>query len=191
MNNADTSAYPSTVNGRSVFVELPLGGDVTCKFINHTSSPTRTQGFWQTHTAYTTSIFTTNLGGAMLIGDGGLHKGPIDTAGKIFGAFYSSISKKAGGGNRSAIDKARMQLLQQLVAAKLNCAAFGCDATAMAMIAAADAAYAGNSTSAILSAVSVVDAFNNSGDTIIIGNAGNATPKTSQDLANKIFWDAP
>ena len=58
-------------------------------------------------------------------------------------------------------------------------------------IAAADAAYAGTSASAILASASLLDAYNNSGDTITIGPAGKATPKTSQSLANKGFWDAP
>lgn len=184
--------FPVVVNGSSMTVVLGLAESVECTFVNAKPSPTRTLGFWQTHTVYTSSVFAASpLNSSMLIGDGGFHKGPVDTIGKIFGAFYSSISKKTVGGNRSDIDKARMQLLQQLVAAKLNCAAFGCALSDQATITAADAAYAGTSISAILSSASLLDAFNNSGDTLIIGNAGKATPKTSQSLADKAFWDAP
>ena len=127
----------------------------------------------------------------MFIGDGVLHKGPVDTIGKVFGAFYSDMAKKTTKQQRSALDKARMQLLQQLVAAKLNCAAFGCASGVQTMITAADAAYAGTSVSLILASASLLDAHNNSGDTIIIGPAGSATPKTSQSLADKPFWDLP
>src|SRR6185503_14563635 len=105
-------------------------------------------------TAYTTMVAGIYFAGGMPIGFVP-HKGVITntqglSASQLFGAFYSSIPKMTGGSQRSSLDKARMQLLQQLVAAKLNCAAFGCSAGTMAMIAAADAAYAGSSVSAIL-----------------------------------------
>jgi hypothetical protein len=188
--NADQTPFVPTVNGQSVSVNLPLGADVTCTFVNHKTSPTRTIGFWQTHTTYTTLIFTTNLLSVMPIGVAP-HKGSIVTKEQLFGAFYSDIAKKTTKQQRSALDKARMQLLQQLVAAKLNCAAFGCASDVQTMITNADTAYATGTAAQILASASLLDAYNNSGDTIIIGNAGSATPKTSQDLANKVFWDLP
>ncbi len=186
------TTYPKTSVTNGMTVNLGLGASVTCTFLNSKQNPTRTLGFWQTHTAYTTSVFNAApLSGSMFIGNGTTHKGPVDTIGKVFGAFYSSIPKKTVGGNRTSIDKARMQLLQQLVAAKLNCANFGCSAGVQTMITAADAAYAGTSESTILSFVGQVDAYNNSGDTLTIGNAGSATPTLSKSIANLSFWDLP
>lgn len=187
-----TTSYPFTPAANGLTVNLTLGGNVTCTFNNHKESPTRTQGFWQTHTFYTSSVFTV-LTNPMKIGT---NTTKINDLYKLFGAFYSSIPnttlmivKKAV--KRSEIDKARMQLLQQLVAAKLNCAAFGCATSVQTMISTADTAYATGTVAQILASASALDAFNNSGDTIIIGNAGSATPKTSQSSANKSFWDTP
>ena len=41
------------------------------------------------------------------------------------GGFWSNIAKTTTGAKRSALDQARMQLLQQLLAAELNASAFG------------------------------------------------------------------
>jgi len=190
--------YPMTPTTNGVTVNLGLADDVTCTITNHKDSPTRTQGFWQTHTAYTSSVFTNPLGlnSSMLIGDGATHKGPVETIGKVFGAFYSSIPKKTDKSNRTALDKARMQLLQQLVAAKLNCAAFGCASSVSTLIIGADNAYAlGTSTASVLAYAGALDAYNNSGDTIIISPPlpvpGPATPKTSKANADLGFWDTP
>jgi hypothetical protein len=199
-----TNAYTFTRNGNTASIALLPGADVTCTFVN-VKNPTRTQGFWQTHTAYTSYVFGlpsmqkyvgVNTPVAL-----GTHKGQItntqsNNQSQLFGAFYSNIAKKTTGkGNaaqRTEIDKARMQLLQQLVAAKLNCAAFGCNTTVSTMISGADAAYAGTNVSSILSYAGQLDVYNNSGDTIILnGTPGKATPKTSQDWANLSFWDAP
>ncbi len=156
---------------------------------------TRTIGFWQTHTDFTTSVFANQLGGTMLVGDGATHKGPVETVEKIFGGFYAPIAKTTAGIKRTQIDQARIALLQQLLAAKLNCAAFGCSAAVQGQIALADTAYAGTNKNTIMSFVSVLDAFNGSGD----GNAipallpptGKATPALSKSLANLPFWDNP
>jgi hypothetical protein len=113
----------------------------------------------------------------------------IDSVGKLFGAWYSSIPKKTTGTQRAALDKARMQMLQQLVTAKLNCKKFGCAASVQTMINTADTAYQSGTAAQILASASLLDAYNNSGDTIVIDNAGKATPKTSESTANKAFWD--
>ncbi|MBI3572859.1 MAG: hypothetical protein HY092_01525, partial [Candidatus Kerfeldbacteria bacterium] len=155
---------------------------------------TRTLGFWQTHTDFTWKVFTTQLGGSMPIGTAP-HKGFITTKAQLFGGFYASIPYKTDGSKRNPIDKARIQLLQQLIAAKLNCAAFGCTASVMAMITNADNAYANGPASAILAAASQLDAYNNSGDggTIpaSLGDPGSATPDASQAVANLAYWDNP
>jgi hypothetical protein len=178
----------ATLVGNALTVAAAPGADITCTFVNEKQSPTRTQGFWQTHTDYTTGVFTTKfLPTGMTIGTA-VQK-TINSAAKLFGAYYSNIAKKTTNQQRSALDKARMQLLQQLVTAKLNCSNFGCASSVQSMIAAADVAYAGTNVSAIIAAAGQLDLYNNSGDTLIIGNAGKATPKTSQSIADKLFWD--
>lgn len=198
--DVDTSEpYGITTVGNGMMLDLAAGKNIECTFVNEKESPTRTQGFWQTHTAFTTSVFNNiGIGGSMPIGTAP-HKGFITNAGQLFGAYYSNISMKSTGKGKNAqrtdVDKARMQLLQQLVTAKLNCAAFGCALSVQNMITAADVAYAGISVSAILASAGALDAYNNSGDTIIISPplppVGNATPKDSQALVDKAFWDAP
>lgn len=167
--------------------------------ISYSRAITRTIGFWQTHTAFTSSIFSSKLGGTMRVGTS-THVRVVTNvqstgASRLFGAFYSSISKKTNNTNRTSLDKARMQLLQQLVGAKLNCAAFGCTPATQTLLNQADVAYAGNSATAILALVPQLDVYNNSGDALPIppgaGNPGSATPGTSQSWANKVFWNTP
>ena len=181
-------------------ITLQPGDNKTCTITNNDISlATRTQGFWQTHTAFTSSVFASFFGSGMTVGTGSHTRLITNLDGKgnsiLFGAYYSSIPYKTTGVKRTDLDKARMQLLQQLVTAKLNCAAFGCYAGTTAMINAADAAYAGSSKSAILSSAALLDAYNNSGDPIAIpaslGPQGSATPGNSQARANKSFWNAP
>lgn len=155
---------------------------------------TRTIGFWQTHTTFTSSIFDNQLLGTLNVGTGG-HIRTIDDYGKLFGGFYAPMAKKTTGQKRAAIDQARIQLLQQLLAAKLNCAAFGCSLVIQGQITNADSVYATGTKAQILAAASQMDAFNNSGDDNAIPTTlpvtGKATPKASQDTANTLFWDLP
>ncbi len=194
--------YPITTSSTGVSVDLTAGKNVSCTFVNTKPSPTRTQGFWQTHTSFTSSIFAKpemqKYVGVTTPVVSGSHKGIISNdpgigSSHLFGVFYSNIAKTTQNKNRTAIDKTRMQLLQQLVAAKLNCAAFGCQTSIMNLIAGADNAYAGTSASLIQSFIGQLDAYNNSGDTLAIpsGSWGKATPQLSQSYANKAFWDNP
>lgn len=158
------------------------------------SNATRTQGFWSTHTDYTKRVFDQALGGTMTVGTGG-HTRTIDTYGKLFGAWYSSIPYKTTGHKRAPVDSARVALLQQLVTAKLNCAAFGCNGTIQATIAAADAAYAGNNRGTMATYTGLLDAYNNGGDGVALpttyGSWNPASPDASQAIANRVFWDDP
>lgn len=162
-----------------------------------TAYTTRTLGYWQTHTEYTSSIFANNLGGTMKIGYSP-HKGFITNIqqpkkSQLFGAFYSGISKKSNGVTRLAIDRARMQLLQQLVATKLNCAAFGCPTNIQTLISNSDTAYATGTASQMLNYASQLDVYNNSGDSLPLGpqESQGLGPQESQNLADIPFWDAP
>jgi hypothetical protein len=207
LNNQDSTPYSGVTNisssqtSASVTLTLLPGADITCTFINEKFRfPTRTQGFWQTHTRFTSDIFEMYFGvTGMNIGIAP-HKGPItnielSSQSQLFGAYYSNISKKSNNKNRTATDKRRMQLLQQLVTAKLNCAAFNCPVSIQTMIADADSAYASGNAGQISTAIAVLDSYNQSGDTLIISPPypwpGSATPGISQDLSDIDFWDNP
>jgi len=193
--NADQSSHGVTPVTNGGTVTLEPGADVTCTFVNNKLGPTRTLGFWKTHTTYTTNVFNNQLGGNVVLGDGITHQDPINTTGKLFGGWYAGVSQKSTGKGkavqRTAVDQARMQLTRQWLAAKLNCAAFGCPSTIQTLLTDASAAYAAGNISAMLSFASQLDTYNNSGDTITIGPAGSATPKASEGLADLIFWDNP
>ena len=160
---------------------------------------TRTPGFWQTHTTFTSKILQDYLGGSLTVGNVSHLRTITNLAGngnsRLFGAFYSSIPKKTNNANRTALDKARMQLLQQLVSAKLNCAVFLCPPDIEASLTTADNAYATGTASQIITIANQLSTYNNSGEGLAIppalGDPGGATPATSQARANKVFWDSP
>lgn len=170
----------------------------------HVIGTTRTLGFWQTHTSFTDAVF--NLAGMQkYVGvnipvAAGTHKGQItDTqsvgASQLLGGFYAPIAKDTTGAKRTPADQARITLLQQLLAAKLNCAAFGCSLTVQGQIATADADYAAGTKNAIMADVGILDAYNNSQDSGAIPSTlpptGKATPKTSTSYAYTAFWNQP
>jgi hypothetical protein len=186
----------------------PLGNDITptTGYITEAGSivirvigTTRTLGFWQTHTNFTSSIFATSSM-QKFVGSG-THRGAITNVllpaqSQLFGGFYAPIAKTTTGTKRTVVDQARIQMLQQLLAAKLNCAAFGCSGATLTLIANADAAYAAGANKAtIISLAGQLDTFNNSGDAfaipVALGATGKATPKVSQSYANLVFWNLP
>jgi hypothetical protein len=145
---------------------------------------TRSQGFWATQRAYTWSKWTTETIGSKV----------IDTEAKLFGAFWSNIAFKTNGAKRTSLDQARMQLLQQLVAAMLNVKAFGDDdlSTGARLIAAGKAAFAGTDRAEILRCANLLAAFNESGKNEPLPPGvipGPADPITAQAIANRVFWD--
>lgn len=179
--------YVSTGVTNGVVVNMGLADNVTCTFLNKNQAPTRTLGFWKTHTAFTSSVFTSHL---VAIGNNGTHRGPM-TISTLFGAYYSNIAKTSTGTKRTPSNQARMQLAWQLITAKLNCAEFGCPVSILGTITSADTAYVIGVPAQMLLYSGQLDSYNNSGDTIVIGPVGKATPKTSQSYANIPFWDTP
>jgi hypothetical protein len=139
----------------------------------------------------------------MTIGSG-IHRGTITNIqatgqSQLFGAFYASIPKTTvkTAPSRSPVDQARITMLQQLVAAKLNAVVFGASPSTTALISAADAAYASGDVTAMMSQGGLkdqLDAYNGGGETVPIPAPfvqGSATPQTSKGYANLIFWDLP
>src|SRR5439155_5227359 len=90
-----------------------------------------------------------------VIGDATLCGRPIDTIGKVEGGFWSDVSKKSTAVKRTALDQARMQLLQQLLSAELNASAFGsAPIGGSGMFATWESAYCGTNTTNIQTAQS-------------------------------------
>ncbi|MGD8321624.1 MAG: hypothetical protein PVJ02_14265 [Gemmatimonadota bacterium] len=186
-------AYDPQVT-RTVSVDLPAGGDVTCTFINQQNSETtRTQGFWATHKSLTEAVwFGGTAGGHTFSGlsesDQTLCGRQLTTIDEVLGGFWASIAKTTDNGKRSQLDQARMQLLQQLLASILNHAAFGSSPTAMSIADAKDA-FCGTDVSAIRTAQSAMASFNTSGDNGTFTPGVSANGKKSKDAADLAFWD--
>jgi hypothetical protein len=104
------------------------------------------------------------------------------------GAFWSSISKKTDGSKRSPLDQARMQLLQQLIAAELNASAFGATPT-LGSFAAWETAFCTGTVKDVKTAASQAAAFNEAGDSGVFTPGTSADPKASKTVADKSFWD--
>ena len=173
---------------RTLNVSLAYGDNKTCHFTNEaeTGLTTRTQGFWATHSSLTNTVWF-----GMSLADQTLCTGKVlDDLPKVLGGFWSNISQKSGkGGKRTSIDQARMQLLQQLLAAILNHAAFGASPSGSIGIADAKAAYCGNDETAIKNAQAAMAAFNTSGDNGLFTPGSSANGKVAKDLANIPYWD--
>ncbi|HSX53574.1 MAG TPA: hypothetical protein VLF90_04425, partial [Patescibacteria group bacterium] len=152
---------------------------------------TRTLGFWQTHFTFTNSVYASSGGSSNPIwtfcGTRIVTDITSSNMSMLYGGFYASIPKTTIGTKRSALDQARMQLMQQLLAAILNNIAFG---GGTSLIAPAKSAYCGTSVSDILNQVTILDNFNGSGDSLSTSqNTGSAEPKTSSADANLVAWD--
>ena len=188
------------LNTRTATINLKLGDIVTCTFENTAAlGVTRTQGFWATHPqlAYAAWFGGTAFGHTFPgvanvagIGDTSLCGRPIDDLTKLMGGFWSNIAKTSTGAKRIALDRARMQLLQQLLAAELNASAFGSvPSGGSGMFAAWESAYCGTNTDAIKLALGQAAAFNEQGDTGAFTPGTSADSKTARLTANYVFWD--
>jgi hypothetical protein len=191
------------------------GDDIICTFLdNQQGGTTRTQGFWSTHTVLTNTFW---MGGTLPEGTAGnlenwvpvidsedafLCKTPLVVPldgvkitaiaapgqNQVMGGFWSNIAKKSDNKKRSALDHARMQFLQQYLAAVLNVHAFGTP-IGTTTLAQARAAYCGNNANAISAQKSLLAAYNEGGDTGEFTPGANATAKLSREQANIPFWD--
>jgi hypothetical protein len=106
------------------------------------------------------------------------------------GGFWSSISSTSTGAKRSSLDQARMQLLQQLLAAELNASAFGSvPSGGSGMFAQWESALCGTNTNAIKTALQQAASFNTSGDSTTFTPGTSADSKFARSVANIPFWD--
>jgi hypothetical protein len=182
---------------------LQFGETVTCTFTNSGLFTTRTQGFWQTHLSITTAVWFGGTAG------GNTFPGVADpticgntlTVQQVMAGFWSNIAKVSTGkgkdAQRSDVDKAKMQLLQQLLAAILNQAAFGSSPQPPQFnytIEQAKTIFC-NSTdvSEIRAAASAMGAFNEAGDSGAFTPGDSADPAGSKEAAGLAlaYWDVP
>jgi hypothetical protein len=186
-------------NTRTATITLNLGDTVTCVFQNTLNLTTRTQGFWATHPqlaniAWFGGTFAghTFAGAAATpgVGDISLCGRDIATLNELMGGFWSSIPKDSTGKKRSSLDQARMQLLQQLLAAELNAVAFNATPS-VGSISAWETAFCGTDQKAIQTAQAQAASFNESGDSGVFTPGTSADSKTGKadGAAGASFWD--
>jgi hypothetical protein len=180
-------------------INLMIGDTITCVFENTGQGVTRTQGFWATHTPLANIAWfggtafghtfpgvaaTTGIGDTLICGR------PIDDLGKVMGGFWSDVPKMSTGVKRSALDQARMQLLQQLLSAELNASAFGSvPSGGSSMFNQWEAALCGTNTNAIKNAQQQAASFNTGGDSSTFTPGTSADSKYARAVANIPFWD--
>jgi hypothetical protein len=196
--------------GGSIGIDLAPGDEVTCTFINETDFPTRTQGYWKTHTNVTQDLFENPIdqesaavvgftNGTIIIGSSTTGV-VIDNIKEVFGLYYSNNhwesdkfnTPKSDGTARSYLDQTMIVMIHQLLTAKLNCGAFGCTETANTLIAACDEAFATGNLTALSSVdtpfpgsgcTEELDWYNNSGETFADNFPPGASPSLSRMLA--------
>jgi hypothetical protein len=89
---------------------------------------------------------------------------------------------------RPSLAQARIQLLQQMIAAELNASVFGSVPSA-GSIAAWEFAHCGTNVNAIKTALSQAASFNTTGDSDVFTPRTSADSKTARAIADKLLWD--
>ena len=175
---------------------LAAGATVTCTFTNSGVGTTRTQGFWSTHLSLVQAVWSPAGGTIGTIVHNGMTDaertlcGHVLTVPEVMGGFWSNIAKTTTGAKRSALDHARMNLLQQLLAAILNNQLFGSSPSGSISITQAKAAFCTGNLAQVKAAHSAMAAFNESGDSGLFTPGASADPKAGKAIADLDFWDA-
>jgi hypothetical protein len=192
---AGTSTGSNVGTRTGTITNLTAGTTVTCTFINSGALTTRTQGFWATHSWLVALVWSpsgTTIGGittnGMTDAERTLCGNPL-TVEQVMGGFWANIAKTSDGTKRSALDQARMRLLQQLLAAILNNQLFGSSPSGTISIDDAKAAFCGTDITAINAAQAAMASFNTSGDSGAFTPGGSADAKHARSIADIAFWD--
>ncbi len=203
----DSNGVPTSWNFNANF-----GNNVVCRFVNNNAEASRTQGFWATHTQLSNDVWDgTNptigtvlpAGASPVMGSGDevfgpgagcpvaftINAIPVKAENNLMGGFWASISQTSTKTNRTAIDHARMQMMQQYLAAVLNVHMFG--SIGEGVLANARAVYCGTNRSAIQAEIGLLGNLNQSGDTLGTTPGGSATAKKSKAQADIDAWDTP
>jgi len=160
--------------------------DVACVSI---SSPTRTLGFWKTHTNDTLAAFAL-LGSNFTIGCDSCTK-IIDSPEALFAALYAGNSFESDGVTpREDYEQARILLVKQLIPAILNVAMFGSFGTETELIGLANGTYCSLNSTTVMTYHDQLDDFNNGGNMVVVPGfpSGSATPEASEAYADSGMW---
>jgi len=205
------SQIPDSKAGGNVTFTLEADDEVVCTFVNESLFPSRTQGFWKTHTNVTMNLFDNppeqDSGAAVKFTNGTIIIGSltsgktIDNKQEIFGLYMASnswqsdkkIGDKSDGTPRTAEEQTNIIMIHQLLTAKLNCGQFSCPLVIQNLINECDEAFAsGNLTkmaevqnpfnATSFGCTTSLDDYNNSGEVEWPFPPG-ATPSLSRDLA--------
>jgi hypothetical protein len=199
-------------SGSNISFSAGYGDDVTCTFVNdQQGGTTRTQGFWATHTILTNIIWNggtlpapnQNVVFTPVIGspDAKLCTANDITAivgtgtNQVMGGFWSNIANTSGAGKekkgakRSALDKARMQFLQQYLAAVLNVHLFGTPLPSGSSLAGARNVYCNGNAGQINTYMGILAGYYEAGDNGVFTPGANATAQESKRQADIPFWD--
>jgi hypothetical protein len=164
-------------------VTVPAGGSGETTCTNIAEGPTRTPGFWMTHTQITEDAL-------YAIGPIALGYITLESPEDVFGIFYASNHFFEDGSPRDNVCQARVIGSFQLLAAIFNAEYLGTrvpidPVTGLDLITAERRAMVAGDAGEILRLSELLDDYNNSGDGVDLGfDPGPATPQESQALAN-------
>lgn len=177
------------VEGLGYPVTYPDYPQEHASFTIKVAGATRTQGFWQTHLAFTSTVFETYAGSHIDLGWKN-----ITTINQLMGIFWANVAKKSDGKKRTALDQARMIASQQAIAAILNSSMPGGSPLPSGFtLDVIRTTLAGTDINAIKSLGSLLATYNESGDSFALDPSlpptGRATPKAARDIADIPFAD--
>jgi len=183
--------------GIATISNLACGDTVTVTYENTAVLTTRTQGFWATHIALIDEMIDHGtINGQPIAGTLNLNLcGEQLGNATLMGGFWANISKTTNATNycknhgRGDLGQARMQLLQQLLAAMLNNAAFGSSPSGPISIDAAKTAFCSGTLAQVKAAAAAMGSFNESGDSGLFTPGVNANPKLAKSIADIAHWD--
>lgn len=182
-----TGGTSSTDGMYTATVTIAGNEDVVCTFSNfYNVVTTRTQGFWQTHP----NLAAGQWGASRTMCGLTVSSTAGTGTDQLMGGFWANVSSKADGTKRSALNKAKMTLLQQLLAAKINATKWPPSQTILDRIALAESRFCtSTSTHDVNSSASAMGAYNESGDTGIWSPGERATAVDARSRADVGFWD--
>jgi len=213
VNGGAGSSGVGNLGTATATITVLAGDTVTCTFENTGNGATRTQGFWATHpqladiawnggTAFGhtfpgVSDPTSGVGDKLICGrplsinalPGGTDGDPTAGNSELLGGFWASVSKKYDNSKRLAIDQARMQALQQLLAAELNASAFGASPSIIGGFATWEDRLCNGNQNQVGTVQSQAAAFNSQGDSSTFTPGTSADSKNARLWSNIKFWD--
>jgi hypothetical protein len=191
---------------RTASTTLAIGDSKTCIFVNEeiVGGLTRTQGFWATHMNLLSAVwFGTeyppgsgehpytglSLADRTICPAGAPTQLILTDISQVLGGFWAGVSKTSSNKSRSDLDQARMQLLQQLLAAISNHGAFNSSPGGTIGIDLAKTYFCTGTIAQVKDAAQQMAIFNTSGDNGVFTPGGSAQGKVAKDAADIPFWD--